>query len=243
MIRATWCNSGNVGDRLTPWLIKRMTGQQPVYIDHRDPFLKYLACGSVLEWADENAIVWGSGILSTEAPVNPLADIRAVRGPRSRERAMECGAPCPEVFGDPGLLCPRFFPSEHEPKYAVGVIAHYTDQYLHIPRDGWQYISVFDDVETFIDRITQCEVILGIFGDCGQIRVFGSIIPTDCSVLAETQLSCCGGSNSNRQSFWHVPSVIGTSFLHEGHNKTGGITNGGVDRGHSKRPNCSRTMI
>ncbi len=162
-IRATWCTSGNVGDRLAPWLLEKLTGQQALYVDQRDPIPKILGCGSILAWSSATTIVWGSGLLTRDDPVHPLAEIRAVRGPLSRERALACGCECPEVYGDPGLLAPRAFPLEREPTYLVGVVPHYVDQYLldfwHLP-DGWRFISVFAGVEEFIRQLCSCRVVL-----------------------------------------------------------------------------------
>jgi pyruvyltransferase len=159
-IRATWCTSGNVGDRITPWLVRKMTGQPAVYVDHRDPIPKVLGCGSILAWSSPTTTVWGAGILSADDQVHPLADIRAVRGPLSRARALACGAECPEVYGDPGWLVPRYLPHARGSRYHVGLVPHYVDQFLVDLPKGWRYLSVFDSFEDFVADLCECEVIV-----------------------------------------------------------------------------------
>ena len=164
VIQATWCNSGNLGDRLTPWLIHRMTGEWPVYVEHHVPAETYLAVGSVLSWAGPMTTVWGSGIMSRGDNINPLADIRAVRGPLSLEAARRCGAACPDVYGDPAILCPLYEQLEKtEPEWDVGFVPHYTDQHWFpatLP-EGWTSLNVFDNIESFIAKMCRCRVVVG----------------------------------------------------------------------------------
>lgn len=76
---------------------------------------KVAMIGSILPWAmDKETIVWGSGCLDSQDPMwetveNPK-EIRAVRGPLTRKVLLQHGINCPEVYGDPVLLFPRFYP-------------------------------------------------------------------------------------------------------------------------------------
>lgn len=163
-IFAFWCripSRPNFGDALTPWLIRRISGQYPIFVRPEDPRQKYLAVGSILEYAVARCSVWGSGIIARTDRVSPAARLLAVRGPLSRARALECGAECPEVLGDPGLLLPRFYQPARTTPRGIGVIAHYSDR----PRlDGrWsdspdlRLIDIQDPIESVIDQIVSCE--------------------------------------------------------------------------------------
>ena len=70
--------------------------------------------GSVMRFAKTNDLIWGSGIngknLERDQFKFEALDIRMVRGPRSREYLEKIGIKCPEIYGDPGLLLPMFFP-------------------------------------------------------------------------------------------------------------------------------------
>jgi hypothetical protein len=165
-LRAFWCrvpSRPNFGDALTPWLIRRVTGRYPSFVRPDDPRDKLLAVGSILEYAGPRSTVWGSGILTRGDRVDPAARLLAVRGPLSRARALECGAECPEVYGDPALLLPRFHQPPPVERRGVGVVAHYSDQPRLVGR--WpetpelRLIDVQDPVEQVIDRIAACEVI------------------------------------------------------------------------------------
>jgi pyruvyltransferase len=165
-LHAFWCripSRPNFGDALTPWLIQRMSGQYPVFVRPEDPRLKYLVVGSILEYAGPRCTVWGSGIMARHDPVSPAARILAVRGPLSRARALECGAECPELFGDPALLLPRLYRSPATRRHGLGVVAHYSDK----PRveRRWpashdlRLIDIQDPIESVIDQIASCEAV------------------------------------------------------------------------------------
>lgn len=76
---------------------------------------KLLSIGSVMHFAKDNDSIWGTGI---NGKINEShlkfknLDVRAVRGPRTREFLMGRGIMVPEIYGDPGLLLPMFFSKE-----------------------------------------------------------------------------------------------------------------------------------
>ena len=109
-IHAFWCRTPsrpNFGDALTPWLIRRMTGQHPTFVRPEDRREKYLVVGSIIGFAGRASTVWGSGIMNRDDQVSPDARLLAVRGPLTRARALACGADCADVYGDPATLLPR----------------------------------------------------------------------------------------------------------------------------------------
>jgi hypothetical protein len=166
-IHAFWCtipSRPNFGDGLTPWLIRRLTGQHPFFVRPEDPRHKYLITGSIVSYARENCSVWGCGIMSRDDFISPSARLLGVRGPLTRARAIECGAECPEVYGDPGLLLPRLYtPRPNERRFVCGLIPHFSDG----PRlsaigqlsGAVRLIDIQDPIEKVIDQIASCEFV------------------------------------------------------------------------------------
>ncbi len=163
---AFWCRTPsrpNFGDFLAPWLIKRITGRYPRFVRANDPRSKYFVGGSVIGYAVRGCTVWGSGIIDREERIAPAATILAVRGPLTRRRALECGAACPDILGDPALLLPMFYRPAERPLRRLGVVAHFSD----MPRlaGTWRdcpdtrLIDVQAPVESVIDSIASCEVV------------------------------------------------------------------------------------
>ncbi|MDR0546427.1 MAG: hypothetical protein LBG77_02390, partial [Dysgonamonadaceae bacterium] len=59
------------------------------------------AVGSVIQWnGHKKSIIWGSGLLYRDA-YPQKCQVRAVRGPFTRERLLELGFDVPPVYGDP----------------------------------------------------------------------------------------------------------------------------------------------
>ena len=131
--------------------------------------------GSILPWAiDKNTIIWGSGTLSSQDPLwntieKPLS-VRAVRGPLTRQLLLSRGIDCPEVYGDPALLFPRFYSPNVEKRYKFGVILHVSTQAnsavyskLNAILGGNMLIinlNQFSSWNSFIDDICSCNTIL-----------------------------------------------------------------------------------
>src|SRR5690606_8857665 len=86
----------------------------------------YATIGSILHHVTKDSIVWGSGIIDKQQPIEK-ADFLAVRGPHTREFLLELGYECPEVYGDPALLLSKHYYPEIEKKYKIGIIPHYHD--------------------------------------------------------------------------------------------------------------------
>jgi hypothetical protein len=165
-VGAFWCripSLPNFGDALTPWLVHRLTGRYPRFVPAADPRHKYFVTGSIMEYTCASCTVWGSGILARHDRISPGARLLAVRGPLTRARAIQCGACCPEVYGDPALLLPRLYRPLVDQRRGIGLIAHFADK----PRlaaslrrkEHLKLIDIQDPVESVIDRIVSCEFV------------------------------------------------------------------------------------
>jgi len=105
----------NVGDYLARVLvgaILRLADRE--IVDKRNKRKRLFSIGSVLHFARDGETVWGTGVngkIQADAHRFRALDVRAVRGPLTREFLVKHGIDCPAVYGDPALLAPRFFPA------------------------------------------------------------------------------------------------------------------------------------
>ena len=175
-INLTWFNSNlsmrgfssgkNWGDALNPYLVKLISGKDVNFIP-KDDFEtnKYLCIGSVLSYATENTIVWGSGFIAENDKLkNKPKEIFAVRGPLTRRMVIQQGFSCPDVYGDPALLYPRFYNPDIKKKYRVGIIPHYIDrdnQWINNQKsDEILIIDILSDINKVVNDIKSCDIIL-----------------------------------------------------------------------------------
>lgn len=157
----------NYGDLLSKYLVEKISGRKVKWINPRkQPWYKlnkkhYLAIGSILHLASNQSVVWGSGIIDRKHTV-PKADFRAVRGPQTRKFLNDLEISCPEVYGDPALLLPRYFKPQIEKKYKIGIIPHYHD--YNLVRENFKEkkeVLVLDlmtmEVEEVTSQLLKCE--------------------------------------------------------------------------------------
>lgn len=158
---------GNFGDIITPYLIKKITEKTPYYVNK--DFTRFdrnlLAVGSIVRMANSKTIVWGSGAMNSGEKISPLGDYRAVRGPLTRSLIIEQGGSCPEVYGDPALLLPKFYTPKSSKMYKFGIIPHYVDydqvREWYKDDDDIKVINLLtDDIEPVIDAIHECENVI-----------------------------------------------------------------------------------
>ena len=102
----------NFGDLIGPIIVAHLIEQRGL----RQPehTRRLLAVGSIMKLSRPGDTVWGTGVngKSMDAGAAPDIDVRAVRGPRTRETLLGLGTDVPEVYGDPALLWSRFWPRE-----------------------------------------------------------------------------------------------------------------------------------
>ena len=157
----------NFGDALNPILIALLSGKRAINSRHVANIAGrpvYSVIGSILEKIDSHrTIVWGSGFMHDlrRPGVAPEA-VLAVRGPLSRSNLVRAGIDCPEIYGDPALLCPLFFPANKLKTHELGIVPHYMDKnsphLKRLSRDPAIFlIDVEADPEKVIQQINQCE--------------------------------------------------------------------------------------
>lgn len=167
-IKSYWYeNNHNFGDILNPLFIHRLSGKNVIWINPKlYRYKNYIVIGSILDRANRYSTVWGAGFISQESKCSEKPDkICAVRGPLTRQKLLESGINCPEVYGDPALLLPKMYTPKSQKKYKLGIIAHYVDMdniWLKNLNDpdvlilNIQSPNPFD----FIDQVYSCEKIV-----------------------------------------------------------------------------------
>ena len=168
LIKSNW------GDDINYWFLKEIIDGKLINYDWsiitkllKRPFISGI--GSILTLFNmENAIIWESGIISsTDMVKGTPREVKAVRGPLTRQKLLDQGIECPEVYGDPALLLSRYYTPNIEKKiYKLGIILHYVDQNNHLldclKKD--QNI-LFIDIRhythwlDFIDQVCQCDMV------------------------------------------------------------------------------------
>lgn len=164
----------NWGDDINYWLLRELSDKPIIPFSlsivtrfFRKPYIAGI--GSILTMFDmDNAIIWGTGVISNSGKiVGHPKEVRAVRGPLTREKLIEQGIDCPEVYGDPALLLPLYYVPKVDRKYKLGVICCY-DEFDHpfVKRAKVTDEVLFIDIAhynhwlDFPDQICQCECIV-----------------------------------------------------------------------------------
>lgn len=153
----------NWGDDCNPFLFEFISGYKPELVKLGAPKTEphYMMVGSILHYANPNTHVWGTGLRFSDKPLKKPAKIYAVRGPLTRDILIKHDIECPEVYGDPVLLLPRFYSPKIEKKYKLGVIPHYIDKrFVKINEPGVLQIDIQGSFYDVIDAINSCEKII-----------------------------------------------------------------------------------
>ncbi len=154
----------NFGDFLSRVVVAKMLALHDRSLDDETSVSRrLLAIGSILHLARDGDLIWGSGINGRSGQEWPRAkalEVRAVRGPLTREVLRKRGIIVPEIFGDPGLLVPRLFPGRFQPNFS----RHYVFvPNLHdtaiVPRTP-QIISPLMSWNKCIDAILDAKLVL-----------------------------------------------------------------------------------
>ena len=155
----------NFGDLLAPMIVSLMLHRAGLD-ESTPPRRRLLAVGSILHFAKSGDVVWGAGRngrISDAAHTVEGIDVRAVRGPRTREWLLGRGVNCPEVFGDPALLLPMLRPDlvelSQQPRRGVTFVSHMDDP-PQSALPGIEMMSPRDDVEMILRALVQSELVI-----------------------------------------------------------------------------------
>ncbi|WP_311269763.1 polysaccharide pyruvyl transferase family protein [Sphingobium sp. WCS2017Hpa-17] len=171
IIVASWPNDGavkqNWGDKLNPELINKLSGLPVANLSDVSGWEDrpvYRVIGSGLGKMAVNEMIWGMGFLNGGSrPSRAPARIFAVRGPKSRERLLSLGIPCPEVYGDPAVLYPLLYSPEIEKVNDFGIILHCRERnvipYPQLPPSTID-IDINGDIQEVVRAILTCRTII-----------------------------------------------------------------------------------
>ena len=165
-ILANWyANTVNFGDLITPFLIRRWTGRDPINLLHVHRGLnpkhhnfsrretavslaqrlgltnrpEYVMVGSILgwrAWKDDVQIVWGAGFMGeTNVLLRRPRHLIAVRGERSLSLLPPEWRREVETLGDPGILVGDMVTRCEKVPGRIGFVAHYSHKALPTMRD------------------------------------------------------------------------------------------------------------
>lgn len=162
----------NLGDELSPIIVDYVLKLKGLSITNAVRGKKHLyALGSIIQFGYQNTTIWGSGFLEKEPflkknlfqrwPLRRL-DVRAVRGPLTRERLLQFGHNCPEIYGDPGILMPLIYKPKVEISKEYMIIPHFTKDSYYIDKYGKENVisMISDDYKNVIDQICSCKKII-----------------------------------------------------------------------------------
>jgi len=161
-----WFNKKpNWGDALNPILVELISGKKALQVTDTLKQIHYIVIGSSLAGCRPTSIVWGAGFMRSNAKTfGKPKKLYAVRGKLSRNRLLQLGYICPEIYGDPALLYPRYYNPKIEKKYLFGIVPHYIDKKV-----SWinkisnhpkvKIINILDDINKVVNDIKSCELI------------------------------------------------------------------------------------
>ncbi len=161
----------NFGDELGRVVTTLMLARQGLTVeDESRRSCHLLSVGSILHFAQDGDVVWGSGRngkIDADKHLCRELDVRAVRGPLTRAFLTECGVACPEIYGDPALLLPGLLPLRRaEPKHEIGFVPNLNDLRHgvvmpdEIARLGMHLISPYLPWRQAIEQILSCRAIV-----------------------------------------------------------------------------------
>jgi pyruvyltransferase len=160
----------NFGDYLSLKIVERMVGVpiEEIQLNSFTGRRKLLALGSILTFARDHDVIWGSGINGKWTGLNNYKfkklDVRAVRGPLTREFLMTNFAiEVPEIYGDPALLLPLLFPEfkkSSKPRYEYLIIPHYSEEKLFPKHLFPQVVYPSEPWDVVIEKILDSKLVI-----------------------------------------------------------------------------------
>ena len=169
----TWRDFTNFGDMLSEKVVEKIVGHRISTTFNRSfknitGKNKLLALGSIIHMAEDDDVIWGSGINGKHPDKTDKnfyrftkLDVRAVRGPLTREFLLSMGINCPEVYGDPALLLPILFPEfkkAKNPSREYIIIPHYSDEHLFLNHPN--LVTVKEDWDEVIKQILDSKFVI-----------------------------------------------------------------------------------
>lgn len=156
----------NFGDYLSSVIVTKMAADADCFLDEERPTpARLLAIGSILHFARDGDVVWGSGVngkIPVERHTFSDLDVRSVRGPLTHDFLLRRGIEVPEIFGDPVILIAELlksrFPCPVEQTDLVAFVPNLHD--LSAMQDWENVISPLDPWWSVVDRISKARHVI-----------------------------------------------------------------------------------
>ncbi|WP_400190227.1 polysaccharide pyruvyl transferase family protein [Hymenobacter sp. B81] len=164
--RPLWTYEQNFGDHLSKIIVSKVLADGECFLEEETPKSRRMfAIGSIMHVAQNDEVIWGSGVhgnMTPEAHTFQRLDVRAVRGPLTRKFLMERGIQVPEVYGDPALLLPHIFPTKfkRESKLPYAVVPHHTEYDMFVEKNTPNLISPMGSWNGIITQILQADYVI-----------------------------------------------------------------------------------
>ena len=164
---------GNFGDEISKFIIENLINKEKytlLFNSNNSNYINMIAIGSYIQCAPNNCIIYGSGI-RTDPPIefnshkyNNL-NVKAVRGPLTKQFLEKKNIFVPDIYGDPALLLPLFYQPNFlsEFKNNIGLIPHISNYDLYLNKNlptNIILICPYDKWENIIDKIFSCKYII-----------------------------------------------------------------------------------
>ena len=97
--------------------------------------------------------------------VRSKLDIRAVRGPYTKQYLDKMGFNCPKIYGDPAVLMPIIYSCNAKKRYSCSIVLHHSSglrEHIDELKDmGLHYIEIkTTNYKQFIDAIAQSDTVI-----------------------------------------------------------------------------------
>lgn len=158
----------NFGDLIGPKVVEKILERKGVVNNEGSTVGKrLLTVGSILHFAKNTDTIWGTG-RNGKIPYGlhkfKELDVRAVRGPLTREFLLQKEILCPEIYGDPALLLPELFEEfkkkSNNKRYDLTIIPNLNDLEI-FEKYKENLINPCADFYSIIERIAQSKFVVG----------------------------------------------------------------------------------
>jgi pyruvyltransferase len=154
----------NFGDVLSEVIVTKILADRGLSLrDQTDRRARLLAVGSSLHFAKDGDIIWGTGVngkMPEERHAFSTLDVRAVRGPLTREFLRKKGIDAPQIYGDPALLLPQLFPQfRANPTTPVVVVPNLHDV-SHLSAKGIDHLSPWLGWNICVEDILRAKLVV-----------------------------------------------------------------------------------
>lgn len=157
----------NFGDHLSEVVVtKILANKGHVLAEETKASHTLFAIGSILHFARDGDVVWGSGVngkhMAPHSHPYRNLDVRAVRGPLTRDFLQAKGINVPAIYGDPALLIPELFPGRFRvnPRVKTAIVPNLFDMSLIKNSGAQDVISPLESWNKCVTKILEAELVI-----------------------------------------------------------------------------------